>query len=44
MFMEISNQYDIELKQINVKTYLLHWYFEETIYMEQLEGLVEGKS
>jgi hypothetical protein len=35
---------DLELEQLDVKTYFLHGYLVEEIYMEQTEGFVQNRS
>jgi hypothetical protein len=41
--MAIINWYNLEIEQMDVKKATLHGDLEETIYIKQLEGFVEGK-
>lgn len=43
LVMDIMNQYNLELKQMDVKITSLHGDLEETIFMEQLEAFIEDK-
>lgn len=44
VFMEIINQYNLELNQMNFKTTILRGDLKETIHMERLKGFVENKT
>jgi hypothetical protein len=44
VIMAIVNQYNLELKQMNVKIAFSHDYLVKEIYMEQLDGFVEDNS